>query len=136
LNPGISLHIKGAASVRRKEAHEKRYEDEQVVMVVVGGLLHEVHPGPEQRKGRHAETVPVPQGDAYTEQAHEDKIAVHPNARERLQPIESDKCEGKLGGNQGTANPSCGNGPKAFQADQYPEKYPKSDQWAVIDPFK
>ena len=101
-------------------------------MVVVGRLLHQIGPHPQERKGNHAQAVPITNGYQNPRQTHQEVVEIHTVSGKGLEPLETDKGKGELGFNKGSPHPSGQDGSKTLQADQDSEEYSENNQGTVV----
>jgi hypothetical protein len=129
---GVPFAVHATGPIGREKAHDNTDQDQEVIVVVVGRLLHQVGPRPQEGKGDHAQAVPVSNGHQNPHQAHQYVIEIHAISGKGLQPLEADKGKGELGFNKGAPNPSGEDGAETLQADQDSKEYTEDNQGTVV----
>ena len=101
-------------------------------MVVIGRFLKKIRTAPQYGKCDHAEAVFVSDENAYAQNAHEREIHIHLRTHKGLQPIKTNKIEGKDWLNQIRADPTCGYCPKTFKADEQAKEDTENNQRTIV----
>ena len=117
----------------RQEQHQETQQHQEVIMIVVGGLLHQVHRSPHDPVNEDAEPVFEACHHEKSEDSHNPVVPQHPIPGKRLQEFKADEIEGELGIHEGLLHPACEDGSKGLYCQQNPEEDPEKDKGGVVN---